>query len=250
MAIDYASVFTVRGRSYQAAMRRWPDARAQEFRQLFQNYSIQPGERLLDVPAGGGYLTRFCPPGIRVDSLEFSEAFLDSPNASDTQGDGGDRPTVVDPLGPWPVAPADRVICLAALHHIDPLEPFLERLAAAVRPGGLVHLADVGLGSPIAAFLDGFVDAWTPGGHRGHYRDWSRQRWPAALQPLQVEERSCPWRFRSEEDMEAFSRLLFALRGDPPGALRAALAERVGWRGDSAGVELAWRLTAVDLRRR
>ncbi len=157
---------------------------------------------------------------------------------------------MVDPLGAWPVAPADRVICLAALHHIDPLEPFLERLAAAVRPGGLVHLADVGLGSPIAGFLDGFVHAWTPGGHRGHYRDWSRQRWPTALQPLGVEERSCPWRFRSEEEMEAFSRLLFALRGDPPGALRAALAEQVGWRRGSAGVELAWRLTAVDLRRR
>jgi hypothetical protein len=54
-----------------------------------------------------------------------------------------------------------------------------------------------------------------------------------------VEERSCPWRFRSEEEMEAFSRPLFALRGDPPGALRAALADQVGWRRGSAGVQLA-----------
>jgi SAM-dependent methyltransferase len=241
MSADYACVFSGRGRSYQAAMRRWPDARAEEFRQLFRNYPLTVGERLLDVPAGGGYLLRFCPPGIRVDSLEFSDAFREP---------SGVAPVLVDPLGPWPVAPADRVICLAALHHIAPLEPFLERLATAVRPGGLVHLADVGLGSPIAAFLDGFVDAWTPGGHRGHYRDWSQQRWPETLQPLRVEERPCPWRFRSEEDMEAFTRQLFALRGDPPGALRSALAERVGWRRGSAGVELDWRLTAIDLRRR
>jgi hypothetical protein len=50
--------------------------------------------------------------------------------------------------------------------------------------------------------------------------------------------------------MEAFTRLLFALRGDPPGALLSVLAEQVGWRSGSAGVELAWRLTAIDLRRR
>jgi SAM-dependent methyltransferase len=250
MAVDYASVFAVRGRSYHAAMQRWPDARAEEFRQLFRNSSLRDGERLLDVPAGGGYLARFCPPGVRVDSLEFSQAFLDGRHPRDIHRPHQDRLTVVDPLGAWPLASADRAICLAALHHIDPLEPFLDRLAAAVRPGGLVHLADVGLGSPIAGFLDGFVHAWTPGGHRGHYRDWSRIAWPPGLRPLRVEERACPWRFRSLEEMEAFTRLLFGLQGDPPGALRTALAEAVGWRRDGDGVALAWRLTAVDLRRR
>jgi SAM-dependent methyltransferase len=217
-------------------MRRWPTVRAEEFAQLFRRHPLQPGERLLDVPAGGGYLARFCPPGVTVDALEFCDGF-------------GRGATAVDPFGPWPVPAADRVVCLAALHHIDPLAPFLERLVDAVRPGGLVHLADVGRGSPIATFLDGFVDAWTPGGHRGHYRDWGRVPWPARLEPLVVEERACPWRFRSLAEMEAFTRQLFALRGDPPGALRAALAESVGWRQESDGVTLAWRLTAVDLRR-
>ncbi|MEB3168199.1 MAG: class I SAM-dependent methyltransferase [Synechococcaceae cyanobacterium] len=217
-------------------MRRWPAARAAEFRQLFHHHPLRSGERLLDVPSGGAYLHRFCPPGVVVEALEFSAGF-------------GSGATLVDPFGPWPVAPADRVVCLAALHHIDPLAPFLERLAAAVRPGGLVHLADVGLGCPIATFLDVFVDAWTPGGHRGHYRDWSRQVWPPALLPLVVEERACPWRFRSLDEMEAFTRELFALRGEPPGALRSALAESVGWRAVTGGVELAWRLSAVDLRR-
>jgi SAM-dependent methyltransferase len=234
---DYAAIFSERGRSYHAAMRCCPEARAEEFRQLFTHHPLRAGERLVDVPSGGGYLHRFCPPGVAVESLEFSAHF-------------GPGPTLVEPAGPWPLAPADRAICLAALHHIDPLGPFLEQLVAAVRPGGLIHLADVGLASPIAAFLDGFIDAWTPGGHRGHYRDWERLVWPAGLTPLRVEERACPWRFASVEEMEAFARRLFGLRGEPPGTLRQALARQVGWRRLASGeVELAWRLTFVDLRR-
>ena len=71
----------------------------------------------------------------------------------------------------------------------------------------------------------------------------------AALEPLRVEERSCPWRFSSLTEMESFTRQLFGLRGEPPGLLLEALRERVGWREYVDGVELSWRLSAVDLRR-
>ena len=236
MNLDNRCISEERDRDYYLAMQRWPQARAEEFRQLFRHHPLVGAEHLLDVPAGCGSLRRFCPPGTVVQQLEFSAGF-------------GSGLPLVDPCGPWPVQPVDRVVSLAALHHIADLDGFLAQLVLVVRPGGLVHLADVGTGSPIAAFLDDFVGAWTPGGHRGYYRDWSSTAWPAALEPLRVEERSCPWRFSSLTEMESFTRQLFGLRGEPPGLLLEALRERVGWREYVDGVELSWRLSAVDLRR-
>jgi len=50
--------------SYDAAVRTDPEARGEEFRLPLRRLELAPGEWLLDLPSGGGYLAPHLPPGV------------------------------------------------------------------------------------------------------------------------------------------------------------------------------------------
>ena len=243
-AVEYADIFQQRGHLYHAAMAFAPRARDAEFAQLFSKSRCSSSERIIDVPSGGGYLQNFLdralgPRAVEVTPLEFSADFSSSP-------------IVVDPYAEWPLErhAADRVICLAASHHVADLPSLLETIRLYIRKGGLIQVADVSPYSGIASFLDSFVDRHTATGHKGFYRDFGVFPWPEWLDVLSTETRACPWIFDSEMQLLRFCHGLFGLSESARPLLRDALMDNVGIETTERGVELRWELSYFEARAR
>jgi len=236
MNLDYADIFAVRGHRYHHAMTRVPGARRFEFARLFDRHPVLPGESLLDLPAGGGYLRAHLPEGVRTTSRELTGGFQ-----ADTE--------VLGP-GDWALGRFDHVVCLAALHHIEDQPGFLARLAGHVGPGGTLHVADVAAGTGLARFLDGFVGRYNETGHEGRYLDPDRLPLTDALRArvTRADEVDCPWAFADEARMLDFCANLFGLQDCPVDALRDALERDVGVDRGPDGVALRWRLLYLDVR--
>ena len=100
----------------------------------------------------------------------------------------------VAPGSSWPIAPksADRVICLAAAHNIQDLSSLYLNIKHVLRPGEIFHLADVSPFSGVQVFLESFVHRYTPGGHRGLYRDFFSEAFPSFFEVLDITRRPCP----------------------------------------------------------
>lgn len=231
---EYTEIFALRGHSYDAAMRTSPRARDLEFRNLFLHAPARNHEIVLDVPSLGGYLAAACPGLGKVFSLDFAP-----PLQSGVQH--------VDPTGSWPVPLADRMVCLAASHHIEDLEGFLVNASRHLRQGARIHLADVERGSPIGTFLDDFVGRYTPTGHRGIYRDFNAINYPSPLVLQRVQLHSCPWRFGDAREMVDFCRKLFFLQDVSDGKIHDQLVEIIGVEKADGYLWLQWRLAYVEL---
>ena len=234
MTLTYSEIFAERGNHYHAAMLRFPRARDAEFDALFSARPLAAGERILDVPAGGGYLARRVPAGVEVVGLELTEGF------------GAGVPLYAR-QGPWPHGRFDRAVCLAALHHMDDPFGFLASLSSRLAPGGMLHVADVLQGSPLSGFLDGFVGRYNTTGHEGRYLDPSAPQWQELGRVLRRREDPCPWRFPDTGALVAFCAALFGLVDCPADALLDALSRDVGIVADGDGVALQWRLAYVDI---
>ena len=234
---EYVDIFKQRGHPYHAAMQAFPHARDAEFDALFAAHPLQGGEHLIDIPAGGAYLAQHLGAWARVTSLEITPGF------------SADTP-VVDPNDLGAFAGYDRAICLAALHHFDDPIAFLAGLSGTLKPGGILHVADVLAGSPLCEYLDGFVGRYNITGHQGRYLPADRTRYAALGQVVRCQEVPCPWRFASEADMLAFCGALFGLVDYPQAELLQALRDLVGFGEDEQGIRLDWRLLYIDIVKR
>ena len=156
----YEAVFADRGAAYDAAMQACPDARGLEFLQLVRRAGPRAGQIVADVPAGGGYLKRYLPQGVRWWGHEPCGSF-----------NGAARVEPTNELLPLPWAPdsVDLAVSLAGVHHMQDKTSFFGAVREVVKPGGRFVLSDVAEGSPVAAFLDGFIGAHNSTGHVGNY---------------------------------------------------------------------------------
>jgi hypothetical protein len=230
--MEYKDIFRHRGASYDLAMKKYPDARDKEFEQLFCKIPLSENETVLDVPALGGYLKKYCPLGTDVIFLDFSQSI----NGVD----------VVSPYEKWNIQPVDRIVCLAAIHHVQNLNLFLSNLCLHVKKNGFIHIADVSKNSAISKFLDDFVGPNTSTGeHKGNYYDWCKIDFPKSLKVIDVEERNCPWIFQSEAEMIEYCKLLFDLQNASDDEVLFALKKYVGIENN----QINWHLTYVNLQK-
>lgn len=231
----YAEVFERRGDRYDRAMRRYPQARDNEFMRLLDGLDVSRFGRVYDIPAGGGYLRRFVAPDADLVELEPASHF------------GSSRAHWVDlerlDLEP---ASADLIVSLAALHHVANKSEFFAVCLDALQPGGCFCVGDAVAGSRIARFLDGFVGAHNGMGHAGSYLDPDAGRYrqddrgKATLTRFELA--PCPWLFSSANDMAEFCRDLFGLDRVDDAVIIAALEQQVGVRHGDRGVALEWEL--------
>lgn len=230
--MEYKEIFRHRGESYDLAMRKYPHARDKEFKQLFYKVPLRKNETILDIPSLGGYLKKYCLPDNNVIFLDFSQSI--------------NNVSVVSPYEKWNIPEVDRIVCLAAIHHIKNLDSFLENLSLHVKKNGFVHIADVSISSKISKFLDDFVGSNTStGSHKGKYYDWKKIKIPKRLDVIDIEERNCPWVFESNSDMIEYCRLLFDLKNINDEDLLFALRKYVGVENNI----INWNLTYVDLQK-
>lgn len=235
MNLEYGEIFMQRGDAYHAAMLRCPEARHAEFARLFDGSAPRAGQRVLDIPAGGGYLRRHLPAGVELTSLELTTGF-------------GNGVPVYDPAQAWNHGAFDHIVCLAALHHIEDQAGFIGDLLKHLHPDGTLHLADVARGSGLTRFLDGFVGRYNVTGHAGLYLP-NDPAWFARVGRIaRFGELACPWIFEDERQMLDFCGGLFGVVDCPDAALREALQEHVGFRHEQGRVVLDWRLLYVDLQ--
>ena len=160
----YQELFDSRGAGYDDAMARWPSARDEEFAFAIDLAGPVAGERMLDVPAGGGYLAERLPDGVEYLALETAPSF-----AARCRARGLD--VVEAPLdgSTLPAGSVDVVVSIAGVHHEADLGALLGAWRRLLRPGGRVVVADVAVGVSVATFLDGFVGRHNGVGHAGTF---------------------------------------------------------------------------------
>lgn len=245
----YRRIFEFRGGSYNAAHALVPDARETERALLLDRLDLRHGLRVLDVPAGGGWVAdglRARPSGVTTVCLEPAAAFAAGIDAT--------HPRVRGALVALPFASAsfDRVASLAGTHHLEDRLAFFHECRRVLRPGGRFVVADAAADSPAARFLNGPVDRFTSTGHDGRFfaaGEATDLLLRAGFVDAREEHVPFAWTFPDRGTLVRFCVLLFGLvratEDDVAAALDAhfAIAEDAGRRAS-----LPWSLVYASAR--
>ena len=217
-----------------------PRARDEEFGNLVRFADIQPSHRVCDVPAGGGYLREYVPPGVDLVSVEESAVF-----ARLARSNGAEAP-LRSKLEVMALAPAciDRVVSLAALHHVEDKVTFHREAARVLRPGGALCVADVWAGSGVADFLNIFVHEHSPIGHEGKFLDetYPEQLETAGLRVTAQRRIPFDWHFENVRDMTGFCSLLFGVEAASHDEMMSGIDRHLGFEAADGRCRLRWEL--------
>ncbi len=239
----YQKIFQQRAAQYHAAMADYPDIRRQEFEHAVRLLDILPAHTVCDVPAGGGYLSRYLPAPAHTLFMETSHEF-----AAHCPTHAGNA-AVEAALESLPVASAsiDRLLSLAALHHVPDKRLQFEEFCRLMRPEGRVVVADVEEGSATGAFLNEFVDRFNSMGHEGLFLnpDDLQTMEDSGLRIEQVERPEITWAFDNENDLADFCQKLFGLDLATKRDIVSGVEDYLRPRRDDTGVELDWQLLYV-----
>jgi len=225
---SYDQLFNLRGSAYDRAMRRFPDARKEEFNQAIERARLIAGMRVADVPAGGGYLARYLPAGCEWLGHEPCGSF----HAHEGQRDGANSALPSVPLLPlpWSDDSIDVALSIAGIHHLEDKCAFFQELWRVVKPTGRVVISDVSVNSPVAAFLDGFVGDHNSTGHEGVFISEStvEELNQCGWRILSSEVVRFHWCFDTGENMAAFCHDLFDVRAASIEETAHAIGEQLG----------------------
>ena len=215
----YEEIFIKRGKSYHAAMANFPNARDEEFTSTIKYIENRQNLRVLDLPAGGGYLERYLPTDINYVAYDFSGEFDDQhvgiKKCKEAKIDLEDECI-------------DVVVSLAALHHILERSSFYAEMNRILTSEGQFIIGDVVARTKVDSFLNVFVNQWNSMGHLGNFiiPDRDIEDLKEAGFTTTFEEQSFYWNFEKEEDAMRFFKDLFYLDVNPPDTdLKRALHE-------------------------
>ncbi|MBU3694950.1 MAG: class I SAM-dependent methyltransferase [Rhodocyclaceae bacterium] len=240
----YADIFTVRAEAHDDAFALYPEACRAEVGMLLALLALKPGERLLDIPSAGGFLSRYLDMSlVRLTAVDPSPALhrLCRERVADSH---------LAPLQdlPFPDASFDAVFCLAGLHHEPEPIAVLREIARVLKRGGRVGIAEVAEGSASAEFLNGFVDAHSTLGHRGCFLDhtFAERVSQAGLLIRVDEEARYHWRFRNLGELADCLRLMFGIDSAEPEQIMAAAQSILGVDSlDDGWIGMRWSLRHV-----
>ena len=210
--LDYETIFDYRGQSYNSACDEFPQARHYERQALLDLLTLSPEDKVIDAPAGGGYLAD----GIRETFGRDINITCIEPAANFGQRIHPEFTVINCPINDIKLEDKsiDVIASLAGLHHIeDRLEVFQE-WSRLLKKGGQLAVADVAAGSGPDEFLNGFVDQHTPQGHDGLF--FSESEFSDLFSACDIETTSdrivsVPWLFDREADLANFCKKLFYL---------------------------------------
>jgi len=210
-----------------------------------QRLALTPGNALCDIPGGGGYLADY------IHDCQVCFHFLETSHEFATQCPRSSHHRVIECAleGTLPLADnsMDRVLSLAALHHVNDKPGIYREFKRILRPGGKLVIADVERGSDTAHFLNEFVDRYNSMGHCGVFLDAddlldiSR----SGLEVTAVERPPISWSFASQADLADFCRQLFGLDLASTTDILAGVTHYLKLSDTGAGCTLQWQLTYV-----
>jgi len=237
----YEEIFEQNGASYHHAMQTWPNVRDEEFAAALSHLDLSAAGKILDVPAGGGYLKRYLPASWKYLGRDFSGGFDDNHNLVV-------KCSEID-LG-VPTSSFDVVICLAAMHHVENKEAFFQAVKTVLKPDGLFLIGDIVKGSNEAEFLNGFVDEWNHLGHEGDFIDAKRDTNLLKANGFDSTY-NCHeyyWNFDDEQQAIDYFRHLFTLNKSPADDQLAAVIDRLGTTTTSSSFHIRWSLGFIEAR--
>lgn len=220
-----------------------PDARATEFRLPIQLAGIQAGDRILDCPAGGGYLRRYLNEtgkSHRYVPFESKKAYA----AFDPEMVLGDWLAMPFPDGAFEV-----VFSIAALHHLIGGREAFYREAHRVlsNPGGRLIIADVAGGTISSRWLDEFVGKRSSEGHQADFLAEGTEKvalTKAGFQVRSYEIVPYSWDFPDQETARAFMTKLFRIDLATDQEMDTAIGDLLGYL-PGPGVHIRWKLAHV-----
>lgn len=240
---NYEATFNARGNFYDAAMRAFPDARQHEFQTLLKLADLQDGDIVCDVPSGGGYIEEFIKENVHLTLLETSRVFYELCLRSRV----AEAVLTKENVMPFGDNHFDKILSLAGIHHNLRQDAFYQECARCLKSGGTLCFADVHQQSPVASFLDVFVNKHNDEGHRGNFLgDHSLKE--IADSGLNVEYSvivSYPWVFTSKEEMARFCRTLFGISRASTSAVVEAISSFVGFEDSCGSTLMNWELFFV-----
>lgn len=241
--MNYQEIFSLRADKYIQAIKNFPHIRDEEMSAFCQLLALQPGDRFLDVPSGDGTLHDYLGEEVAYHGLDPSPDFHAAGKARGLEAFSGRLRST-----PFPSAHFDVVGSLTGLHHEASREEIYAEWQRILKPGGRLVIMDVGTGSDVAKFLDGFVATWNSQGHEGIYLDAQDADVLQGLgfSSLSIREHRYDWVSNSIAEMAAFMRDLFGLDLNPDdGRVKEALEQQLGCRHDGATVYVPWCLKSI-----
>ena len=236
----YSEIFAERGAAYHRAMAECPTARGAEFRAVLEPLEGRSG-LLCDMPSGGGYLASYLPVGWSYLGVDPSDDFVRAcpVGVECVQASIGQVPLAV--------GEADAVVSLAALHHEPDLAAVFGEMRRILQAGGRAVICDVAVGTPVAMFLNGFVNANNPMGHDGHFLDGRTARLieDANFRIASDEMVDMPWQFENLTDAGAFCRQLFWMPKLSADEVAAAMDREIGFETIDSRPHLRWALRRI-----
>ena len=209
---DYVDIFEARGDLYNEAAEIAPHAREIERQMLIDLLDIQPDDVVCDAPAGGGYLAD----SIGALVADPTQVVCVEPSVTFAQKIDPTFTSHVAPLDALPLddGSMDRVGSLAGLHHLRDKATFFAEAFRVLKPGGLVAIADVVVGTPSAEFLNGAVDRYTSTGHRGEFlneNECATLLSAVGFEQVAEEHRKFHWEFGSMDELVTYCKVLFGM---------------------------------------
>jgi ubiquinone/menaquinone biosynthesis C-methylase UbiE len=244
MADDYLKTFEARGHEYNAAVSFCPDAREAERQAVLDLLDCQPGQTILDAPAGGGYVAE----GLNERMASNVTILCVEPSARFAAGIGDHFVTKNCPLDNTNLGnqSVDGVVSLAGLHHVSDKRSIYREWERLIKPGGRLAIGDVGIDTGTGSFLNEFVNQHTPGGHDGVFlaaEELFTQLAECGLQFNSAILQEVPWQFPDRVTLGKFCKSLFGVESASAAETADALESYVGTNEtDSGYIQLNWQL--------
>ncbi len=247
MFAQYQDIFKIRGHLYHQAMALCPQTRAQEFDNVIRKADVTTEDVVCDIPSGGGYLRHYLEPPASLIHIESSEVF-----ANLCRANGADQ-VLLGSLEHIPLRTGivDKIISLAALHHVRDKEGFCSEAFRVLKKGGTVTIADVQSHTNPSEFLDGFVHNHNSIGHQGLYIDRTTSHAIAKKGFRIMESTVIPfhWVFASLETMGRFCQLLFGIDKATPEQIVEGIRKHVGYDIEHDQCRMNWELLCISAKK-
>jgi hypothetical protein len=238
----YQDIFDLRGESYNDAMAGFPEARHFERAILLDMLQPKASDFIIDAPAGGGYLAEgLAELGATPVCVEPSENFgIPLSDRFET------HISHIYSLPQFDRA-INKVGSLAGLHHLNEYEiqTFFDQSYNVMCDGGVIAVADVMKGTPVAEFLNGPVDKWTETGHDGRFfekNDLADFLKKSGFKRISEEHKNFFWFFDDFDGLVDFCHNLFGLVKAQRDEVASAVNDILGVSDFDNGVGLHWSL--------
>jgi hypothetical protein len=241
--MDYNKTFESRCEAFKYAMETYPHVMAHELRTAIEMCDIQSNDTLLNIPAACIPLSNFFiqKPKAYIE-YETNKKFGDLMRIPHAEFyDIPERPTSVS-----------KIISLASLHHATQEErrAFYVEARRILDPSGALIIGDVLADSPQARWLNIFVDAHNPAGHKGIF--WSEND-SALLEEtgfaVQVVKKQYTWDFKSRQEMIDFCHNLFGLTNATDETIESGIQTHLSpVFNDDGSIQIPWQLIYFHCR--